>query len=161
MIHSVDLFTLDEVLSTLRALRAYNHPSRRSYQRIRSWFDRNTPLAPSETEFVEWREELISLTSGVSETFDGRIQSFLAKIDCKLTRVCNINSTAPLQACLKLTILDPFLLRRAKREVVWSTYDLLFSPPDSYLLDCHSHLTRQYHDDPASRNYVPVNSDII
>ena len=54
---------------------------------IRDWFEANEPLLQQEAQFVEWREELISLRTGVSETFDGRIQSLLLKLDCKFTRV--------------------------------------------------------------------------
>ncbi|KAL9089565.1 MAG: hypothetical protein Q9159_002443 [Coniocarpon cinnabarinum] len=82
----LDLLRTDKTLTALRNLRAYQQPSRRAYEGVRRWFAACKPLTLEEYEYIKWREELVSLRTGESETFQGRVEAILIKFDCRLIR---------------------------------------------------------------------------
>ncbi|KAJ9638277.1 hypothetical protein H2199_006964 [Coniosporium tulheliwenetii] len=86
------LIEYDDMLIRARDLGAFQRPSKRDYQSVRSFYHNYGPLAQTEAECIRHREDIVTLRQGREWAgFDGFIEKSLQKIDCKLVRYlfCN------------------------------------------------------------------------
>lgn len=91
------LVQYDEILVKARELNAFQKPSNRDYKSVRTWFYNEKPLVEAEQEFIQRKEDIVTLRLGREWAgFDGLIESMLRKLDCKLIR--KIFCTAELRA---------------------------------------------------------------
>ena len=79
MVQVFDDLISDDLISKLKEIRTYQRPAKRAYYRVYDWLNHYQPLDLEEGKYIQWREELVSLRSGDSDTFNGRIQSLLVK----------------------------------------------------------------------------------
>lgn len=72
----------------VRDLMSFQRPSNRDYRSVRHWIANENPLVPREQEFVQWREDIVTLRHGRECTgFDSLVEAVLQKMNCKLIRV--------------------------------------------------------------------------
>jgi hypothetical protein len=75
-------------LQQARDLSSFQKPSDRDYRSVRTWFWNNTPFVEKEMEFIQRREDIISLYNGREwSTFDAIIEKFLMRLNSSLLRV--------------------------------------------------------------------------
>ena len=65
-------------------------PSDRDYQSVRNWFSREQPIVENEQDFVERREDIVTLRQGREcAIFRAAIENILQKLPRQLTKVCH------------------------------------------------------------------------
>jgi len=80
---------LDEVLLNSKAVNGLNRPSNRDHRSVLSWFAAKTPLVEEEAEYIQRKEDLVSIHAGRKcGGFDGLVERYLTFLDKALTR-CN------------------------------------------------------------------------
>ena len=58
---------------------------------MRAWFHNVRPIVEAEEEYIDCREDMVSLRHGREWAgFDGMIESLLHKLNCELIRVRNL-----------------------------------------------------------------------
>lgn len=78
----------DELLIKARELVSFQRPTSRDYRSVRNWFSNLAPLVDEEQEYIRWEEDIITLRHGREWAgFDGMVEEFLHRINCRLVRV--------------------------------------------------------------------------
>jgi len=82
----------DEVLLKFKAVNGLNRPSNRDHRSVLSWFAAKRPLVAEEAEYIQRKEDLVSIHTGREcGGFDGLVETCLSFIDRTLTkRNCHI-----------------------------------------------------------------------
>lgn len=77
----------DELLIKARELVSFQRPTDRDYRSVRTWLHNVRPIVEQEENYIELREDIVSLRHGREWAgFDGMIESLLHKLNCKLIR---------------------------------------------------------------------------
>lgn len=90
---------LDEVLLRTKAVNALQRPSNRDHRSLVNWFAAKKPLVAREAQYIDRKEDLVSLYSGREcGGFDGLVERFLGAVDtglgkcnCHIIKVCAIS----------------------------------------------------------------------
>ncbi|KAK3064197.1 hypothetical protein LTS18_009338, partial [Coniosporium uncinatum] len=81
------LLEYDELLIKARELASFQKPSRRDSRSVRRWFSQKQPLAGKENEFIQCKEDVVSIRTGREwSTFDDIVESLLRRLDCRPMR---------------------------------------------------------------------------
>lgn len=77
-----------KTMKQARDLAAFQRPSKRDYQSVRTWFWNTAPLVEKEREFIMHKEDIVSLHNGREwSTFDGIVEQLLMNLNSKVIKV--------------------------------------------------------------------------
>jgi hypothetical protein len=83
----------DELLIRARELVSFQRPTNRDYRSVRNWLHNLAPLVDEEQDYIRWEEDIVTLRHGREWAgFDGIVEEFLHRIDCRLVRVSWLTS---------------------------------------------------------------------
>ncbi|KAJ4370825.1 hypothetical protein N0V86_008518 [Didymella sp. IMI 355093] len=90
------LLQYDEMLMKAREMNGFQRPSNRDYMSLRHWCLRKSPLVAREVEFVERKEDLVTLRQGREWAgFDSLVESSIKRLPAGLAKVseqCRLSS---------------------------------------------------------------------
>lgn len=85
---------VDELLIKAREMVSFQRPTNQDYKSVRNWIHNIGPLVGEEQEYILWKEDIITLRHGREwANFDGWVEQFLHRIDCRLIRVSSCIAT--------------------------------------------------------------------
>ncbi|KAI9787484.1 MAG: hypothetical protein M1839_000013 [Geoglossum umbratile] len=77
----------DDLLIRAKTLVSFQHPSSRDYKSVRTWFDNQQPLVGKEREYIECKEDLVTLRNGREcAGFDGWVENAVQKLNCRVVK---------------------------------------------------------------------------
>lgn len=82
------LVDYDEILCKAHELAAFQKPSDRDYNSVRTWFYNDTPVVQAEERWIKHKEDIVTIRHGRQwSSFDGLVESILRRINCKLIQL--------------------------------------------------------------------------